>query len=198
MIILWNEFSNEIKLENRYFVDNVDFSKLIIYIETLVANYDYNNTFYRSRIQKDGENIGIKSMGAPPPNKAVSGRINPEGISNLYLSDNMSNSISEIRPGFLDVVKVAEFQPNQEIKIIDLTLINTISPFSFGSISETYLDYYINMRHLKYFEEDLLKPVKRSDVPLEYIPTQYICEYIKNLDMTGLSIEVQLTTGIII
>lgn len=183
--LTWDDFSDKIRIENRYFIDGVDLSKLEKYIESLVAQYDCKNIFYRSRIQREGNIIEINNMGAPPHSKSISGRINPEGISNLYLSDSIETSISEVRPELLDIVKVAEFIPKQSISIVDLTLIDSISPFSFGSNSETYLHYYVNMNHLKSFEMDLLKPVKRCDVPVEYIPTQYICEYIKKLGYDG-------------
>jgi len=59
-------------------------------------------------------------MGAPPLGKASSGRINPEGISYLYLADSPGTAIAEVRPWKRARISVATFKTTRPINVVSL------------------------------------------------------------------------------
>lgn len=61
-----------------------------------------------------------KDLLAPPINSNSFGRINRNGVSVLYLSENERTVIHEIRPNPGDMVSVAQFKVNRKLKIANL------------------------------------------------------------------------------
>ncbi|MCD7975821.1 MAG: RES family NAD+ phosphorylase [Tannerellaceae bacterium] len=114
-------------------------------------------------------------MGAPPQHLATAGRANPSGIPYLYLSRSLETTIYETRSGYLDLLSVARFNPKgEELNIVDFT----IHPSIFNDEQERV--EIMTSRLLKdAISQDLSKPMRRYDSELEYIPTQFICEYIR-------------------
>ncbi len=120
-------------------------------------------------------------MGAPPIDRASAGRVNPEGISYLYLGADVDTTLYEIRAGLYDFVTVGSFMLMEDIRVVDLTAIENVSVFSGWDKTK----YAVNKRHIEKFGEDIAKPMRRSDSILDYLPTQYICEYIKSIKDLG-------------
>ncbi len=58
-----------------------------------------------------------------------------------------------------------------------------VSPFVFSEDEYELLIYSLSL--LEQFSNDLSKPVKPHKSELEYLPTQFICEYIKSLKPKG-------------
>ena len=54
--------------------------------------------------------LNRKDIGAPPPHKTSDGRINPRGISYLYLSDDIETALIEVRPWLKQEVTVGYFE----------------------------------------------------------------------------------------
>ena len=44
----------------------------------------------------------------------------------------------------------------------------------------------VNYKHLRAISNAISKPLRRYDSKLDYLPTQYICEYIKSLGYDGI------------
>lgn len=116
-------------------------------------------------------------MSSPPAQYASAGRANPIGIPYLYLSDNQETILYEVRASYLDEISVAIFTKNEEyqneIIISDFTEIPTLyHPNDVNKkIKSTLLKQLIS--------RDLSKPMRRYDSEIDYIPTQFICEFIK-------------------
>ena len=123
-------------------------------------------------------------MSSPPREFASAGRANALGIPFLYLSDNEETVLYEIRASYLDEVSVATFtkneeytnsETNNEVRISDFTETSTLYHPNFSvvrnNIKSTLLKQLIS--------RDLSKPMRRYDSELDYIPTQFICEFIK-------------------
>jgi RES domain-containing protein len=58
-------------------------------------------------------------IGAPPPDKAKPGRANTEGDVVLYVADQETTAVGEVRPWRRSVVSVAELRTNRDLKIVD-------------------------------------------------------------------------------
>jgi hypothetical protein len=114
-------------------------------------------------------------MGCPTPNNTRGGRANPLGIPFLYLSDNEETVLYEVRASFLDEISVGLFRVKNslDVKIVDFTeCISIYNPSNVNGLIKAHL-----LKRL--ISEDLSKPMRRYDSEIEYIPTQFICEFIK-------------------
>lgn len=118
----WKTLSDELKRSNRYFPGNViDTDRLGIHLSKLILHeQEKPASWYRARIEKDGETIAITQMGAPPTKLASSGRANPVGIPYLYLGSTVDTAMSEVRPQPGELVCIAKFHLNNNMKIVDL------------------------------------------------------------------------------
>ncbi len=134
---------------------------------------------YRARLHhKSGDApYPPEKMFCPPAAFSTAGRANPSGIPYLYLSDNPDTVLYEIRAAYLDEVSIGVFEVSPgltpPVLIADFTEASTIfHPSKVGDkIKATLLKQKIST--------DLSKPMRRYDSELDYIPTQFICEFIK-------------------
>lgn len=177
----WSFLKEQLKWEKRYFTN----------IETLIEDLGWDSffesktnikddkTYYRARLHHNSQEdiYPIDKMSSPPAKYASAGRANPIGIPYLYLSDNVETVLYEVRASYLDEISVAEFTKNEEypneIIISDFTEIPTLyhTKEVNKKIKSTLLKQLIS--------RDLSKPMRRYDSELDYIPTQFICEFIK-------------------
>lgn len=117
-------------------------------------------------------------MKAPPAVKATAGRANSEGISCLYLASDIKTTLYEIRAGRYDYVAVGKFVLRSNIDVVDLTNIDNISAFTGLDVTQ----HAINKEHLRKINNEIAKPLRRNDPPLDYLPTQYISDFIKSIE----------------
>lgn len=134
--------------------------------------------FYRARIHHQSGEKPYKpeQMGSPEKLKASGGRANPMGIPFLYLSDKASTTLYEVRGSFLDEISIGTFhlaQEQEEIKIVDFT--EDPSLYQPGRVNTIIKAHLLK----KLISDDLSKPVRRYDTEMDYIPTQFICEFIR-------------------
>lgn len=174
----WDLFATEIKSNNRYFLGksiDLELLKDLFRIHTKV--YKEGKLFYRGRTS-DHQGFELDEMGKPPAKSSVSGRANPIGIPYLYVSTNKETVIYESRATHLDFITIAEFRLKENLKVVRLRQIENLSPFALEDKLEDYLKY---QKYLKRLEIELSKPLRRHDQKLEYLPSQYLCEYVKSL-----------------
>jgi RES domain-containing protein len=136
------------------------------------------NKLFRARVhhQSGMDVYAPENMLCPEPSKANGGRANPSGIPFLYLSDKEDTVLYEVRASYLDELSIGEFHLKKElvkIKIVDFTEDTVL--FQPGQITDTLKSRLLR----KKISRDLSKPMRRYDTEIEYIPTQFICEYIK-------------------
>ena len=122
-------------------------------------------------------------MGAPPPLEASFGRGNPEGIPYLYLSSDEETAFYEVKPYLKEYVTIGKFELLKNSKIIDLRTPNIGSPFKHGAKLERLLMDIILLRILG---RELSKPLRHEKAQLAYLPTQYLCEFIKSNGYDGI------------
>lgn len=177
----WSILKEQLKWERRYFsnIDRLteDLGWDSFFESKTVVGSD--EIFFRARLHQNSEEdiIPMNKMSSPPAKYASAGRANPIGIPYLYLSDNEETILYEVRASYLDEISVATFTKNEEYKneiiISDFTEIPTLyHPNGVNrKIKSTLLKQLIS--------RDLSKPMRRYDSELDYIPTQFICEFIK-------------------
>lgn len=182
-LLQWERFRKELKHQNRFFPKyNIDEDKLKIYLDLLAEDSkNMPSRMYRSRISKNGEVFTLDQMGAPPEQKSTHGRANPAGIPYLYLASDVQTAISEIRPHTGETVYVAEFILPDDLKLIDLrNPKKTVSPFVYeDEVSSLYGD----IEFLERLGDELTLPVLPSAAAIDYVPSQYLCEFIKACDI---------------
>lgn len=179
----WDDFVNEITSNIRFNIDLINkevFANVLSYF-TSIMEIDSTPVYYRGRVV-DKMNYKVNEMGAPPKDKAKDGRASPKGIPCLYLADSLTTSAKEIRAGLHDKITIGTFRLTKKLKIIDLVNIDKVSPFSIDNVKS----YYVNKRHLKRIGEELSKTLRNNSSELEYLPTQYISDFIKSKGYDGI------------
>lgn len=194
----WRALTSELKCANRYFPDSViDTERLEVHLSNLILRESEKpDIWYRSRIAKDGQTIPIDKMGAPPHKLASSGRANPVGIPYLYLGSTVNTAICEVRAQPGEIVCVAEFILKDDLKIVDLRDPRAlISPFleeDEGSIALLRGD----IDFLEILGKELATPVVPGDAAINYIPSQFLCEFIKKCGFDGVAYESSMSNGV--
>jgi RES domain len=180
----WDKFVTEIKNENRFHIKNtLDMDQLKILLQGLSRSVKAGKSFYRGRLS---EKIGFNAaeMGNPPLNYVRAGRANPQGISYLYLSSDPDTTIYETRASLFDYITIGEFKLNSDVAFISLRETDNYDPM-FLAEQELLSEYLVFLPFINSLEIELSKPIRRNDNELDYIPTQYISEYIKSLGYDG-------------
>lgn len=213
---LWEEFAQEIKYKNRFWCGyNIDKSdsndnKLIDEIAKLldeIASSEwiehslpmtYENTpinkyspLYRAR---KGNYVDKKDeeMGAPVSIENMSaGRMNPIGISYLYLAEDPYTALIEKRVCKDDIITIAEFISDEYIEITNLALIKeTAKDNCIGS--EKTSDRAIHLASIlnEYFSKQI-----SGTAEIEYLPCQFVAEYFRLRGKQGISYKSSVGTG---
>lgn len=174
----WEDFVESVTRKNRFHTSLLNTDILARYCSYIQKKYAIGTIFYRGRVAEKEEGIPISEMGAPPAEKAKAGRANAEGISCLYLADDIRTTIHEVRAGAFDIITVGTFALHEDLKVINFRSIDSLSPFL------DYIDpleHAINRLHIHKIHSEMGKTLRRNDSPLDYIPTQYIIDFIKSI-----------------
>lgn|SRR5574344_231135 len=183
---LWENVKTEVKTNKRFFCDLTPIEDLIT--NFVPVEFTPDTHFYRARVHHQDEAAFVSSkMGCPTERQNVSaGRANPRGIPYLYLCTDDTTPVYEIRPTYLDRVDIGEFVlVTDRIKVIDFT--QSIELFNVFNEEgkDTFKENVMRKVLFEAISRDLSNPLHSYDSDLEYIPTQLICEYYKNLDYDG-------------
>lgn len=109
-------------------------------------------------------------------------RANYKYIPYLYCANHPYTALVEVRPRIGSLVSVATLEIQEKMKLLDFTLHQ--KPKKMGKPKE---NLFTDLSYL------FSKPVAYEDDTLDYIPTQYIAEYAKNLGYDGIAFESSLT-----
>ncbi len=184
----WDKLKDELKWERRFTTDFRELEEFrwdSIFSEKtsgIIVNPDIRNLF-RARIHLNGQNNPYThtEMGTPPKEKVLAGRANPQGIPFLYLSEAKETTLYEVRAAYLDEVSIGTFNIIEPIKLIDFTSAVQSSIFEASQQFPNLEEFVTGILLKKKISADLSRPQRRYDSELEYIPTQFICEFIKHL-----------------
>lgn len=177
----WDDFVESLKHENRFHTNYINTEVLKVFCSYIRKAYKAGQVFYRGRLSTES-GYPCEEMGAPPQDKVTDGRANSMGIRRLYLTNDPATTFHEIRARAFDYVTIGTFQLKRDIKVVDLKMIDKISPF----IEELdALQYAINREHLNKIDSEMSRPMRRSDSVLDYVPTQYIVDFIQSITHDG-------------
>ena len=175
----WKDFVEHIKHNNRFHTHMINTEKLSTYLSYLRKDYKKGEIMFRGRLCNGDTTFKTKDMGAPPPEFAKEGRANSNGISRLYLADSAETCIHEIRAGAFDIISIGRFKLKENIVVVDFKQLDKFSPFN-GDFD--FLEYLLNKPILQQIDEEMGRSVRASDNHLDYVPTQYLCDFIKTLE----------------
>lgn len=111
---------------------------------------------------------------APPSEKALEGRANARGISYLYTAVDRKTAIQEMKPQIGRMYSVGKIILMEDVKIFD---------FAYTK-KELEAGEYLASLELFNISQHFSKPNLGDDQ--EYLPTQYICEFIREIGFEGI------------
>lgn len=178
-VTYWQRLKEELKWSRRYLTE-IDKIFELGWGEFFNDSFkiDGGSVLFRARINEESQSTPYPpdKMLTPPVKNTTAGRANPQGIPFLYLSKDIDTTLYETRATFLDNISVGHFKIKEgcEINIVDFTS----NQSTFNHIDD--MIFFVTGQLLrKAISEDLSKPLRRYDSELEYIPTQFICEFIR-------------------
>ena len=187
----WYSFSQYLKNNRRFTIIDEGILHFTGFLPDVLSGIEIkvgkNKKYYRARLGSGNNRKPLpkNEMGAPLPEKTLlGGRANPPGISFLYLSDRPKTAISEARPWKGATVSVATFITINKIQLVDLTTDFVIDdPFEYNDMLESLV---LNQRLLRRLGKELSRPINPHKAGIEYVPTQYVTEIIRNLEYDGM------------
>lgn len=206
----WSSFCRYIVKTNRYVLDK-RWKKFINTILFSAAKREVilkkGITLVRARIgshyeEKEGPDgqlkteygpLQCKEMAAPPLDKTRDGRINPRGISYLYLSNDVETSILEVRSWIGQDVSVGYFEISINLKCVD-TSRDKLLPYFYLTKRRPKLTPEIIEKYVwSGINASFSRPVSLGDEYSSYIPTQYLSECFKTAVYDGIIYKSALT-----
>lgn len=150
-----------------------------------------NDSLYRARIVTNISEIG-KEPGfygydadkswVPPAQHTRDGRANYRYIPYLYCANNPYIAISEVRPRLGATVSVATITANEPLTLLDFTIQHKPS-----KMLEAKKNLFADLSSL------FSLPVTNNEDIIEYIPTQFIAEYAKQMGYDGIAFSSSIT-----
>jgi len=199
----WEQFAEIVKQESRYFFQQTPSSTINQedeYESTGYENYNPANflptlgelvkklklidtvptgkSLFRARPKEKGKPflLNAKELGAAPSKVSRAGRMNPAGISYMYLAFEQETAVEEVRQGELSLpVAIGQFETQRELLILDLT-----NPPKKPSIFDVqHYDELVGLFFIDEFVNEITKPVVKDDnrEHIEYVPSQVVSEY---------------------
>lgn len=177
-------FVNEIKNYNRNPLNNEVLKMLTDRKTNPILEIPEKSILYRARIVESSDRIDGKSpffgfssedSFVPPRNKTKDMRANYKNIPYLYCSNVSYISIAEVKPRVGSKISVAEIEVLDNLIMFDLTIQN--KPMELSQDKQDILNDLSDI---------FSKPITSEDDTLDYVPSQYISEYIKNLGYDGI------------
>lgn len=197
----WSQFAHTVKHETRFHFAHVPASPVDSPFELdvrralptiaerlrlLIRAVPAGTRVYRARIRKRRQTWlpDASQMGAPPPDKAGAGRMNPAGIPYLYASFEAATARREI--GVVGrtshTVFTAEFALDAPLTVIDLAQLPDVpSLFDVDHKAEREQALFIRQ-----FVDTISVPVvKDGREHIDYVPSQVVCEYLAQVFVVG-------------
>lgn len=186
----WQSFSEHVKHRQRYFFSkpeeqygpDIEPSQLLPELAGVVVSMglfraiNMDEDLFRARLRGPDDDWAVDgiNLGAPPPDKAAAGRMNPAGIPYMYVALENDTAIIEVQQGMPSTTAIARFRPSRTLRVLDLTSIpEKPSVFDCERLRERELLIF-----LCGFVRAISQPVaKDGREHVEYVPSQIVCEY---------------------
>jgi hypothetical protein len=195
-LVQWETLRDELMYKNRYFLDQaIDGDRLKELLAFLPAD-DMPAVWHRARIMVGDAVYPLTEMGSPPKRLVSHGRANPAGIPYLYVGSQPDTAIAEVRPHTGEMACVADFTITGGLTAVDLRNPRAlVSPFLLadaGAIGQLRAD----IPFLERLGEELTRPVLPRGAAIDYVPSQYLCEFIKKSGYDGVVYRSSVSSGI--
>lgn len=182
---IWEKFKEDIVYHSRYF-SGKEISNILSRLNFMgIFPYGTHLKYYRARIG-DYLHSDNEEMMAPPVHRAVAGRCNPAGIPYLYLASTESTAIQEIKPQIGDIITLATFD-------VDMSNVFSFNVYLFEHYGIVATDE--QARCLLFLILQDLSSAVTLENQLNYVPLQYVCEYIKSLGYDAFAYSSAYGTG---
>lgn len=194
----WADLRQELMHQNRYFPETeINLERLKrLFGFLILPNSDLKSPWFRARIQSDSNPFPPEEMMSPPKHLASHGRANPAGIPYLYLASTSITAVSEIRPHTGEEACIAEVEIPQSLKIVDLRHPrSTISPFLLPDEVEVSM-LRSDLEFLEQLGKELTRPVLPRAAAFDYIPSQFLCEFVKVCGYDGVMYRSSVGDGV--
>lgn len=198
----WERFVHAVKHETRYFFTSLKseepgeyspagllekIGELVDQL-SLISHLPVGMLLYRVRERSNDEsweNIA-KEMGPPPRDRARAGRMNPAGISYLYLAQELETALAEVLSGPPCGAAYAEFLVRRELNVIDLCQIHLPSVFD-----SDLRDVREGLLFITDFVEAISEPVRKDGREhVDYAPSQVVSEFFAKVFRSKLGEEI--------
>ncbi|RII98057.1 MULTISPECIES: RES family NAD+ phosphorylase [Clavibacter] len=196
-LTLWDDLRDEMMHNNRWFLDHkIDFDRLGELLDLLITDpRSLGRDWFRARLNTEDTPFPPDKMGAPPRRLAAHGRANPAGIPYLYIGSTPETAVAEIRPHTGEHASVALFSIDAE-RVVDLrNPRERVSPFILEEANQIG-QLLADLPLLERLGSELTRPVLPQSAPYEYIPSQYLCEFIKVSGFDGVLYRSSVSAGV--
>ncbi|WP_348823860.1 RES family NAD+ phosphorylase [Flavobacterium aestuarii] len=174
----WEKLKEQLKWSNR-FISDIDYLKELGWDGFFNTQYElkHSDELFRARVHHKSNMPAYdsKNMMCPPLDLVGGGRANPLGIPYLYLSNNPETVLYEVRASYLDELSIGIFQLKEEFKSVKIVDFTEDTPLFQDEVRQIIKAKLLRDK----ISRDLSKPMRRYDSEIEYIPTQFICEFIR-------------------
>lgn len=145
----------------------------------MLKNLHVGDVFYRARHYDGSWPINSTSeLLAPPARLARAGRMNPAGISYLYLAEKPQTALVEVRPKPDCETVIAEFELTRALTLLDLADLSCPTTEENGITEENLRARNDVMSFLQELVKAISSPVEQDGREhIDYVPSQIVCEY---------------------
>lgn len=195
----WQKFVLGLQNENRFILDEriQEFIDALIKYSKKYRNHTLkeDTELFRARLhpynsQKNDTSYRPEEMGAPPPEKARAGRLNPEGIPYLYLASDEYTAIAEIRPWKKATLTIARAKVSRDLTIVDVTDTTTSE---LNQDSDGFSEGNDNAKIMWELISYLFSVPQHPEDQVSYAPTQYLAEAYKKNGFDGIKYKSSLS-----
>lgn len=197
------DFASEVKNRYRYVLDEKSRAFIRTLLDTSnqrVKLFPAGCKFWRACLDYGSEGdieavVPCKRERLMPfRDKAREGRVNPKGIPCLYLTDDLTTAVMEIRPWIGSFVTVAKYATKETLSLVDLSVdveFGEAGKKPLGELAEHELEQFVWWC----INDAFAVPVRQDEHLADYAPTQYIAEAFRSDGRHGLLYKSSLGAG---
>lgn len=138
-----------------------------------------------------------KKSDAPPSKNSMQGRVNPIGISYLYVARNIDTAIAEIQPTIEQTISVAKIKTLRKLKLFSFEFSDVLKNLKSIKIDEAQEQIGISFWELQILFDTISELFSKPALGNQnnYYVTQYLSEFIKHLGFDGIKYKSSLKKG---
>lgn len=194
----WQNFCNLVKHSSRFFFwqrrarqgiyrdpDEVTPREMLTELAKVIKNLDLirplprGTRVFRARHHADGVTYQTpEDLGPPDEKTAGINRMSGAGIVAFYGALEPETALSEVNyPEADDAATVVGFDTLETFRVVDLTKLPRVP-----SLFDTGLRHLRgSIKFIHDFMVDFARPISTPDAPIDYVPTQIVTEYIRDV-----------------